>query len=296
MVKPNFFIVGAPKCGTTALSEYLRNHPNVFMSSPKEPYYFDFDLKKKVQMEEKTYLKLFSNVNKNIHTAIGEASTTYLYSKVAVKAILEFNPESKFIVMVRNPIELVQSLHSQHLYAGGETILDFVEAWDLQEERQDLSKFVFETKRFQYAEWGLLGKQLEYMLGNVNARKVMVIVFDDFQNRTKEIYEDVLRFLEVPLDGRIEFSIINENRSISNVHLQRVFARLIDFKLYMHAKFGTPEFGLLNKFSFLYAKKNKRKKISLDVEEKLKAYYFEDVKLLSKILGRDLTAWVAPGK
>ena len=60
MTRPNFFIVGAPKCGTTALSEYLREHPNAFLCQPKEPHYFatDFPTHRYVTKEE-AYLKLF---------------------------------------------------------------------------------------------------------------------------------------------------------------------------------------------------------------------------------------------
>ena len=74
MRKPNFFIVGAPKCGTTALSEYLREHPQVFMSRPKEPHHFATDMPRyRFTKNEADYLDLFSGADDS-HTAIGEAS------------------------------------------------------------------------------------------------------------------------------------------------------------------------------------------------------------------------------
>ncbi len=124
-VIPNFFIVGAPKCGTTALSEYLREHPNVFMCSPKEPKYFDFDFNYPIEWTEKSYLNLYSKADPKRHHAIGEASVTYHYSECAISRILKLNPESKFIIMLRNPVDLVRSWHAQEIFTGQENISDF---------------------------------------------------------------------------------------------------------------------------------------------------------------------------
>src|SRR5687768_11853389 len=89
MGKPNFFIVGAPKCGTTAMNDYLNQHPAIFMAT-KELHYFGRDLKLKNKISEAEYLKHFTNAgNKKI---IGEASVWYLYSKTAAHEIKSFSP------------------------------------------------------------------------------------------------------------------------------------------------------------------------------------------------------------
>src|SRR5258708_5345567 len=133
---PNFFIIGAPKCGTTALCKYLRENPRIFISTPKEPKYFDFDLSYPVKMNREAYLALFSKADPRFQSAIGEASTSYLFSTRAVPEILKFNPGAKFIVMLRNPVELVQGWHNQCIIAGQEDILDFEEAWRAESERK----------------------------------------------------------------------------------------------------------------------------------------------------------------
>ena len=87
--RPDFFILGAPKCGTTALSEYLRRHPRVFVSRPKEPHYFcaDFDYYYAPgQRTEEHYLRLFAEADEG-HLAVGEASVWYLYSEDAARNI-----------------------------------------------------------------------------------------------------------------------------------------------------------------------------------------------------------------
>ena len=131
-VVPNFFIIGAPKSGTTALSQYLKEHPNIFFSRVKEPHFFDLDTSKRLKADLPTYLSLFSEAEPDRHKAVGEGSTGYLFSKVAVSEILKFNPNSKFIVMLRNPVELVQAWHSEMYYEGVENISDFEGAWRLE--------------------------------------------------------------------------------------------------------------------------------------------------------------------
>ena len=135
MTKPNLFILGAPKCGTTALRDYLGSHPEVFSCAPDEPHFFSTDLVgRSTELSEKQYLrKYFSGVKKH-HKIIIDKSTWYLYSKNAVSNILRFNPDSKFIVMVRNPVDMDYSLHSQLLWTGEEDISDFETSWHLQDD------------------------------------------------------------------------------------------------------------------------------------------------------------------
>src|SRR5258706_10449866 len=108
---PDFFIVGAPKCGTTAMNDYLGQHPDIYMA-PKELHYFGADLKIKDKISESAYLQYFKNAgNKKI---LGEASVWYLFSGTAAKEIKNFSPDAKILIMLRNPVEVVYSLHSQH--------------------------------------------------------------------------------------------------------------------------------------------------------------------------------------
>jgi hypothetical protein len=137
MARPNFFIVGAPKCGTTALRQYLLGHPATFFCEPKEPHYFatDFPSHRYVDSEQ-NYLRLFDPAGREC-TRIGEASSWYLYSRDALANIRRFDPDAKIIAMLRNPIEMTPSLHAQLLRDFAESEPDLRRAWDLQEERRD---------------------------------------------------------------------------------------------------------------------------------------------------------------
>jgi hypothetical protein len=93
---PNFFIIGAPKCGTTSLSKWLAGHPEVYFSPIKEPHFFNTDENWFWRGTEKKYLKLFEKV-KTYHLAIGEGSVRYLNSKVAVTNIEKFSNKEKYL-------------------------------------------------------------------------------------------------------------------------------------------------------------------------------------------------------
>jgi len=105
MKKPNLFIIGAMKSGTTSLHHYISQHPQVFMSEPKEPGYLKQD--KKNQESEDWYYSLFNEAN-NSHLYVGEGSTDYAkipqYTGVAdrIKAI---SPDAKIVYVMRNPYQ-----------------------------------------------------------------------------------------------------------------------------------------------------------------------------------------------
>jgi len=215
MKKPNFFIVGAPKCGTTALSEYLRGHPNVFFSQPKEPHFFATDFpNKRIIATFEEYIDLFHEVQPN-HLRVGEGSVWYLYSREVVQNIYEYNPEARLIVMLRNPVDLVHSLHSQLLLSIDEDEKNFERAWNLQELRKSGKRIPKKCRTpafLQYRDVGKLGAQIERLLEVFPKEQVKVILFEDFVANTKAVYEDVLSFLGLDSDGRKLFPRINENK------------------------------------------------------------------------------------
>jgi hypothetical protein len=147
-ILPNFFIVGAPKAGTTSLYHYLDQHPDIYMSPVKEPNYFAEEVRLRNisaewqewahreqnslraylsgPMHEKKfggivaswsdYLKLFKNVKDE--KAIGEASVCYLWSKTAARSIASATPHAKIVMVLRNPVDRAFSQYKQALASG----------------------------------------------------------------------------------------------------------------------------------------------------------------------------------
>ena len=225
MKEPNFFIVGAPKCGTTALHTYISQNSQVFLSRIKEPHYYCTDIPGYPRIEsEKQYRNLFHPATEQ-HRAVGEASVFYLYSQAAIPQILKEHPNAKFIAMVRDPVELLHSLHSQFLYGFCESEASFEKAWHLQQDRaqgRNLPPCCTFPSLLQYASVGMLGEQVERMLNIVPHEQVLIIPFEDFKTSTRDVYVRVLKFLGVDDDGRTEFAPVNQNRRHSWPFLARL--------------------------------------------------------------------------
>ena len=138
MRQPNLFIIGAPKCATSSLATYLAEHPAVFLSTPKEPFFWSEDypeLRNRFGMNSlDAYMKLFEPADGE--SIIAEGSTNYLRSEVAVRNIMEFNPDAKFIVMLRDPVQVAHAFHSEVLFSAIEDVEDFEHAWRLQDDRK----------------------------------------------------------------------------------------------------------------------------------------------------------------
>jgi hypothetical protein len=133
----DFFIVGAPKCGTTALAEILSQHPSVTISEPKEPHYFSSDLLTGGVMPEsdEAYIQRFFPENKSEGTLWGDASVWHMYSEVALQRIKEYNPNARIIVVMRDPARAAFSLHQQMIFFQEEDERDFEKAWRLSDLR-----------------------------------------------------------------------------------------------------------------------------------------------------------------
>lgn len=297
MKKPNFFIVGAPKCGTTAVSEYLKTHPNIFISDIKEPHFFAQDFwqfRPYYTTTEAAYLALFAPATAQ-HTAVGEASVWYLYSSVALQNIYQFDPHAKIIVMLRNPVDMIYSQHSQYCFSMVEDELDFEKAWHLQAARQQgqqLPAAARTTDRsaelFQYGQIGKLGQQMERLLNIFPESQLKVILYDDFKQDTRAVYQQLLAFLNVADDGRTDFNIINQNK----VKKARWLAALSLKLKQVGKKVGIQNTGILQAIERRNVKQVIRQPMSPAMQQQLIAYFADDVQLLARLINRDLSPWL----
>jgi hypothetical protein len=300
MKKPNFFIVGAPKCGTTALSEYLRAHPNIFFSQPKDTGFFATDRpNSRVITRLEDYMALFHEVKPN-HLRVGEGSVWYLYSRKAIRNIYEYNPKAKLIVMLRNPVDLVHSLHSQLLLSVDEDEKDFEKAWNLQELRKSGKRVPKKCRApafLQYRDVGKLGAQMERLLEVFPKEQVKVILFDDFVSDTKTIYEDVLSFLGLNSDGRKLFPRINESRKCRSQLIGQFTQTPPDNIMcawkYIKDMFGIKDFGhrVMNRLRQANTVIKPIMALNAILRLTLVDEFEEDIHSLEAIIGRNLSHW-----
>ncbi|MBY0399745.1 sulfotransferase, partial [Myxococcota bacterium] len=211
------FLVGAPRCGTTFLAKTLAAHPNVCFSKPKETHFFVRDALSIPQTRwRETFLaRYFASLGPD-HRLIVEGSPLQLRDPDAIERLLAFDPETRFLVAVRSPIDLIHSFHARLLFLLDEDERDFERAWDLQAARargERIPKRCRDAASLQYRAMASIGTQLGRLIERVGRGRVHVVVFDDVAVDPVKVYRGLLEFLELPDDGRIRFSKKNENRA-----------------------------------------------------------------------------------
>jgi Sulfotransferase domain len=295
---PDFFIVGAPKCGTTSLASYLRAHPGIFMSAVKEPNYFCFDAPGLRDMYDRpeTYARLFARARPD--QLCGEASTAYLFSEEAVPSILAANPVAKIIVMVRNPLEMVVSHHAQKLYTLEENEPDFERAWRLSPARakgEMVGPRCRAPKYLDYQSIGRLGEQVSRLKAVVPQDQLLVIVFDDLRADRRRVYREACRFLGVPMDERGAFAIENARRTHRSPRLARALkhlpAPIHRLKVHLRARFPAQAKAIGRAVHRLNRSAAERPALGEELRSEMIAAFQDDVALLGRLLDRDLGYW-----
>ena len=226
LMLPNFFVVGAPKAGTTSLYDYLDQHPSVYMSPIKEPAFFAADLfehKRRLGIDEddpaalraylegpmtarrsgvigdwEQYLKLLKNVRQE--TAVGEASGNYLGSSHAPVAIRERIPHARIVMLLRDPVERLYSQYSQAASEAGMRLpfLPWVE-------KQQALEAALEPRLG--AVWnGLYAEHVQRYLVVFPPQQLRIHRYEDFSTAPLDVLRDLFAFLGVDPHFRVAVS------------------------------------------------------------------------------------------
>lgn len=225
--KPNLFIVGAAKAGTTSLHKYLDQHPDIYMAPIKEPHHFSsdinfeefnenykqqvrFDLKRYLTQKRLTnkhiafiedkekYLELFREANNEKY--FGEGSNGYLYSKVAAKEICDFNPHARIIILLRNPVDRAFSHWLMDFRNTDNDIGNFVEAL----EADYKGKYKGWGVSHLYVELGRYSNQVKRYLDNFPKEQIKIFLYEDFRKNNLHVLNDIFRFLGVEEKNKLE--------------------------------------------------------------------------------------------
>ena len=302
MKKPNFFIIGAPKCGTTSLANYLRAHPQVFFSHPKEPFFFSPDVGKRFNVirELSEYEQLFAEAGEE-HIAVGEGSTSYLRSHEAAHRIWEYQPGAKIIAVLRDPMTHVPSLHNEALLSRSENVRDFEEAWGLQGLRKQgrrVPRSCFKVEDLFYAEAGRYSQNLEQYFTLFPRERIKIFLFDELAADTARVYRDILEFLGVDPEHEIEFAVHNPRRSYRSTLLKSWMLKtpkaLVRPVLRVKEALGVRELGVFKTLEKLNKAPVEKRPLSREVKEEIIEAYRDEVQKLSVLIGRDLSHWLLP--
>jgi hypothetical protein len=295
MRKPDFFIVGAPKCGTTALYRCLEAHPQIFVPERKEIHYFGTDLYSPTYIRDlNEYLSLFAAAGDA--RRIGEASVWYLFSKRAAAEIKDFSSRASIIIMLRNPVDMIYSLHSEHLYNGTEEIQEFATALGAEADRKRgrrLPRNVPAAERLFYREVAQYTDQVNRYLKAFGRDNVKVIIYEDFERDPARICRETFEFLNVDAEVEPTIGIVNPNKKLRSKTAQSILDRPPALLGKLARPLTTPSlrhrlFATAQQLNTSY---EARPPLPTELKQQLRKEFAPEIERLSVLLNRELSYW-----
>ncbi len=208
--KPNFFILGAAKSGTTSLHRYLRQHSDVFMSHIKEPTFFCQGFQ--VVKNPIRYFQLFDSVSEE--KIIGESSHAYMTDPATARVLKVLFPDAKFVVILRNPVDRAYSLYHHMRRYGHEKIGSFEKALEVEETRAHSRRFQEKCPQylynFLYFRSGLYGEQIERYFALFDRHRFHFLTLDQLKSQPMEALKAILSFLGLDTDFTPNLRVHNE--------------------------------------------------------------------------------------
>lgn len=299
MPLPNFLVIGAAKCGTTSLWHYLRQHPQIFMSSMKEPAYFSFpgaqpsfkgpgDLDFNIVTDFERYQALFDGSAG--FKAIGEASTQYISGGAPVAERIDTSlPGVKLLAVLRHPAERAYAHYNHWVRRGVEQSPSFRAAIALEEQRR-AEQYSF---WWLYRDQGFYARQLQPFYERLGRDRIRIVLYEDLVKRPQVLLREVLEFLEVDAEQRLD---VSEKHNVGYVPKSRLLHRLLVrgnlVKTVAQKVVPTP---LRRWATSRLLRKNSERPAKLDAEMRaeLVAGYRTDILALAELTGRDLSHWLA---
>ncbi|WP_040279616.1 sulfotransferase family protein [Psychroserpens damuponensis] len=292
---PDFLIVGAAKCGTTSLGDYLNEHKNMFICNPKEPKYLtysflenaykgkgdDFTKKKAIKTLE-GYKDLFKKAKDNQYKGESSVDLLYYYDQ-SIPVIKEVLGDPKIIIMLRNPSKRAFSAYG-HLIRDGRENLSFIEGLEKEDERMKLDyEFIWAYKNASF-----YADSTKAFLENFT--NVKVIIFEEFVKNQEEITNEVLEFLGVKNESN-NFSEVHRNISgkpksqlLNTLLLKDSFVKSI-LKALLPSSFRA-------RVKYVIQKNNlKPLETKQDEANYLNGVFDNDIDKLQEILQKDLSFW-----
>jgi hypothetical protein len=301
MTLPNFIIIGAGRSGTTSLYHYLKQHPQVFMSSIKETNFFTYDgaeLKSSLSNEFgksnmfpirtfEQYCALFSSARDE--QAIGEASPLYLYSQQAAEGIRRRIPDAKLIAILRDPVERAYSSYLKYVREGVEN-RGFEEA--IRDERMGVNR-LSPSGQWHYVTVGFYHQHLTHYLKYFDWSQIALYLFDDLKNDTAEVLRCIFRFLGVDDDFVPDISV---RYNVSGIPRNRVLHMLLrkspvtaGLKKYLPFWIRGPGYKYV---MALQTRNLIQPALRPEVRHELGSVYRDDVLRLQELIQRDLSEWL----
>ena len=292
---PNLLIVGAAKCGTTSLHNYLKQHPDIFMTAHKEPHFLinsEIGTRRvhKAVTTLEAYKKMFET-DRNYRYK-GESSVMYLaFPEFSINNIKKYlDPDVKIIIMLRSPIERAFAGYLHNLRYNPAEDLSFEEAVDKSEERYHQEEDI--TPDTRYLHVGRYSSQVDSFMNDFK-NNVHVIIYDDYVNDIDACLSNLFDFLEV---GRISVDTSRRHMVGGWVFKNRFLRNLLipknNFKTLLKVFLPNKRIRKMLKQKIMKISTIDTPLLSAEMREKLTKYYRKDIADLSKLLNRELNHWI----
>jgi hypothetical protein len=313
---PNFFIVGAPKAGTTSLYFYLDQHPEIYMCPVKETHYFADEfrmenfsedarpklLRERRELEEyllgdmsekrfgalvsswDDYVRLFDNAG--AETAIGEATPGYLWSRTAARNIARRIPDARIIVSLRSPVDRAYSQYL-HMVTNGSTRSSFA---DLVQQSLSGGDRYFGPS-WPFLEFGRYFEQLQRYLTAFPRSQIHVLLYEDLEQAPEMVMTEIFDFLGVRRNFQSDVSVRYLEPRVPRFSAAAYYLKRWRIWPFLARIASFPGVGRVRSLLF-------RPRESLTVGsaewELLVGYYRDDIEKLAVVINRDLSAWLKP--
>lgn len=297
VVLPNFLIIGAPRSGTTSLCQYLKQHPDVYLSAKKEPRYFAFGereldelggpgarfLRETTVRTWDAYVRLFRGAVG--HTAIGEASPRYLWARGAAERISARLPETKIIAILRQPADRAYGGYLGALRDGREAADTFEQALS-EERRREEAGWAFGV----YTRPSWYHRHLSSYYERFPRRRIRVVLFEEFERDPGAVVRQLFEFLEVDPGVAVDVSRRHGRSGVIRNPIARTVWKL-------SRRIPEPVRSLLppavrDRSLERLTRDVVRPPLAPETRRALTARFRDDIRALEKLIGRDLSSWL----
>ncbi|SOB99878.1 sulfotransferase domain-containing protein [Rhodobacter sp. JA431] len=287
---PDFFILGAPKCGTTSLFSWLQAHPDTYLPV-KEPGFFSPDILELSRHPGairtlKQYLDRLCPPDA-AGKMTGESTPKYLYSEAALRALSPHAGRIKLIVMLRNPVDLAIAMHAQNLRQGREREPNFERAWSR-------GPAALGDRLTDYRFWGQPSVHLARWRNAFPAEDIHVqLLEENMKNDPAAAHEEVLSFLGLAPHRMDSYAPQNIRKSYRSARLKSASSRARRSVYRALEVVGiTPQgTGILRMLEALNSKPIAQTNSAASVRKELAKTFAEDVSNLARLLGRETLPW-----
>lgn len=295
-IMPNFIMFAAMRSGTSSIYKYLEQHPDILMSSLKEPGFFICEADKNIFTQEiienftvitelEAYQKLFEHYK--VEKAIGEATILYIYYEKCAAIIKKYIPDVKLIAVLRNPADRAFSHYIWGRRDGLENLNQFQDALLVEDERiKAKSSFLY-----NYKDMGFYYRQIQHYYKIFDPAQIKICLYENFMANPTVFMQDIFEFLEVDssftpdLSQKYNPSLIPRNNSWNDFirkpnPIKSIIKPLIPSKLRQKAKKKA-------KLNNLY-----KPEFKPEVRQQLMSEYKEDIIKLQELTQQDFSIWM----